>query len=191
VSAFFISAGLIFIAELGDKSQLIALWFATRYRWWIVLAGITAATLVLNLGSVIVGSAFGEFLPDRVALVIVGVLFLAFAAWSLRGEEEHEEEAQTARRLPLGPFGVVTAAFFLAEFGDKTQLATIAIAGREGNLVAVWLGATAGMVAANGLAIALGRIAGKRLPARTISIIAALLFAAFGVLALIAAAGAS
>src|SRR3972149_3961137 len=91
VSAFFLSAGLIFIAELGDKSQLVALWFATRHRWWVVLAGVTAATLVVHLGSVALGRAIDEIMPIEIIRVIVGLSFFGFAWWSVRGDRIDED----------------------------------------------------------------------------------------------------
>jgi putative Ca2+/H+ antiporter (TMEM165/GDT1 family) len=191
VSAFFLTAGIIFVAELGDKSQLLTLWFATRYRWWVVMAAVALATLLLHLVAVAVGALFGELLPERATLVVAGLAFIAFGAWSLRPEghddDEGEEAARGRRLAALGPFGIVTAAFFVSEFGDKTQLAAVSLASGR-NVIAVWLGATAGMVAANGLAVALGKLAGKRLPADTIRYIAAALFFAIGALALLQAA---
>lgn len=191
MSAFFLTAGIIFVAELGDKSQLLTLWFATRYRWWVVMAAVALATLLLHLVAVAVGALFGELLPERATLVVAGLAFIAFGAWSLRPEghddDEGEEAARGRRLAALGPFGIVTAAFFVSEFGDKTQLAAVSLASGR-NVIAVWLGATAGMVAANGLAVALGKLAGKRLPADTIRYIAAALFFAIGALALLQAA---
>lgn len=187
MSAFFLSTALIFVAELGDKSQLVALWFATRYRWWLVLAGVSAATLVVHLGSVAIGRAFDEILPENVILVIVGLSFFFFAAWSLRGDEI-DEKSGPERAMPwFGAFGVVTISFFVSELGDKTQLATVSLAGRDANIVGVWLGSTFGMVLADALAIAVGILAGKRLPQRAISYVAAALFVVFGMIAIITA----
>ncbi len=87
MSAFFLSAAIIFVAELGDKSQLVALWFATRFRWWVVLGGVTVATRVVHLGSVAIGRAFDELLPEQFVLTTVGVSFFVFAGWSLRGDK--------------------------------------------------------------------------------------------------------
>lgn len=186
MSAFFLSTLVIFLAELGDKSQLVALWFATRHRWWIVLAGVTVATLIVHLGSVAIGLAFDEILPDRVLLAIAGLSFIVFGLWSIRGDKLDDEEDH-ARKLPLfGAFGVVTVSFFLAELGDKTQLATVSLAGGR-DAVGVWLGSTVGMVAADALAIGVGLVAGKRLPDRLLGRIAALLFFALGAAALIQA----
>jgi putative Ca2+/H+ antiporter (TMEM165/GDT1 family) len=183
VSAFLISFSLIFFAELGDKSQLVALWFATRYRWWLVILGVSAATLVVHLGSTAIGATAAGLLPEPALLAIVGLSFFVFAWWSLRGDSL-DEDASPAGASRLGTFGLITTAFFLSELGDKTQLATITIASDHSQFVAVWLGSTAGMVTADALAIAAGAVAGRRLPLRTMSIIAALLFAAFGAFAL-------
>ncbi len=188
VSAFFLSTALIFVAELGDKSQLVALWFATRYRWWLVLAGVSVATLVVHLGSVAIGRAFDELLPERLLLAIVGVSFFAFALWSIRGDRLDEDEAGPERKsLAFGAFGIVTVSFFMSELGDKTQLATVSLAGRDPNFVGVWLGSTVGMVLADAAAIGVGIVAGKRLPQRAVGYGAAVLFVAFGLLALIGA----
>lgn len=184
VSVFLISTAVIFVAEMGDKSQLVALWFATRFRWWLVLAGVSVATLVVHLGSVAIGRAFDELLPEAVVLTVVGLSFLAFAAWSIRGDrlDENRSPAQT---IPFfGAFGVVTASFFVSELGDKTQLATISLAGSTNQAIGVWLGSTVGMVLADAFAIGIGLLAGKRLPRRAIGLGAAALFVAFGILSL-------
>lgn len=184
MSAFFLSAALIFVAELGDKSQLVALWFATRHRWWLVLAGVSVATLVVHLGSVALGRSFDELLPERVLLTIVGLSFFAFAAWSLRGDRLDDSD-NVARAVPFfGALGVVTVSFFVSELGDKTQLATVSLAGNSSAFIGVWLGSTAGMVLADALAIGVGIAAGKRLPLRAISLGSAALFVAFGLLTL-------
>lgn len=187
VSAFLLSTGLIFAAELGDKSQLVALWFATRYRWWIVLAGVTAATLVVHLASVAAGRVIDEALPEDVLRVVVGLSFLGFAWWSVRGDTLGDDEAPAGRLPVLGAFGIVASAFFISELGDKTQLATVSLAGREANATGVWLGSTAGMVLADALAVGVGLLAGNNLPTRTIGRVAAVLFVVFG-LATIASA---
>lgn len=178
-SAFALSTALIFFAELGDKSQLVALWFATRYRWWIVLAGVSAATLVVHLGSVAVGLAFDQVLPEKALYTIVGLSFLGFGVWSWRGDSI-DEEKDHAKAMPVfGAFGVITVSFFVSELGDKTQLATISLAGGR-DAVGVWLGSTAGMVLADAMAIGVGLIAGSRLPERTLGKAAAALFFAVG-----------
>jgi len=187
MSAFFLSTALIFVAELGDKSQLVALWFATRYRWWLVLAGVSVATLIVHLGSVAIGRAFDELLPERVLLAVVGVSFFAFALWSIRGDRLDDDEGPARTAIAFGAFGIVTLSFFMSELGDKTQLATVSLAGRDANIVGVWLGSTVGMVMADAAAIGVGIAAGKRLPQRAIGYLAAGLFVVFGVAALIGA----
>jgi putative Ca2+/H+ antiporter (TMEM165/GDT1 family) len=188
LDALLISFGVIFVAELGDKSQLMALAFATRYRALPVLAGIAAATAVVHLVSVVVGALLGAALPARPVNLLAGLAFLAFAAWTLRGDALSEDEVARARRRSTG--GAVLAAgvaFFLAELGDKTMLATITLATREG-LVGTWLGSTLGMVAADAIAILIGQQLGKRLPDRAVRIGAAASFVVFGALLLAEAA---
>jgi putative Ca2+/H+ antiporter (TMEM165/GDT1 family) len=187
MSAFALSFAFIFVAELGDKSQLVALWFATRYHWAIVLLGVTVATLTVHLASTAIGATAADLLPEAAVLAIVGLSFFVFAWWGLRGDTLDDEDRREAR-TPLGAFALVTTAFFLSELGDKTQLATVSIAGERDGFVGVWLGSTAGMVAADALAIAVGRVMGKRLPERAVAIFAALLFAVFGTISLIRAA---
>lgn len=186
MSAFFVSFFIILVAELGDKSQLVALWFATRYRWWLVILGVTCATLVVHLGSVAAGTAIAGLLPEWLTFLVVGLSFFGFAFWTLReiNAEGVEKPAATAR---LGAFGLITSGFFISELGDKTQLATISLAGNQEGFVAVWLGSTLGMVAADALAIGAGVVAGRKLPKRAIALGAALLFAVFGALAVLRA----
>ncbi len=180
MSAFLLSTLVIFVAELGDKSQLVALWFATRYRWWTVLGGVTAATLLVHLGSVAAGRVLEDVVPEAVLRVIVGLSFLGFAWWSIRGDSLDEDDKRV-RFGWAGAFGVVTLSCFLSELGDKTQLATVSLASRHDSFVGVWLGSTVGMVAADALAVGVGLVAGKRLPQRTVSLVAAVLFVFFGV----------
>ena len=187
MSAFLLSFGLIFIAELGDKSQLVALWFATRYKPWLVIAGVSLATLVVHLFSTALGASVGELLPEAAVLTIVGVSFYFFAWWGIRGDEVDDETVRASRFAGMGSFGLITVSFFLSELGDKTQLATITLGSKESSFVGVWLGSTAGMVAADALAIVVGVVAGKHLPQRGIAWAAAGLFVLFGTLALIRA----
>jgi putative Ca2+/H+ antiporter (TMEM165/GDT1 family) len=126
-------------------------------------------------------------LPEGAVLIIVGLSFYGFAAWGLRGGDLVDRREIASSSLLRG-FGLVTVGFFLSELGDKTQLATISIAGNEDGFVAVWIGSTLGMVAADVLAIGVGVIAGKRLPERRLAVWSALLFAVFGTIALVQAA---
>jgi len=187
MTAFFVSFAVIFVAELGDKSQLMALTFATRYRAVPVLIGITVATALVHLVSVVVGAVIGAALPVRALNLLAGLAFLGFGAWTLRGDRLDEDEERKAEQTSGNVVLAVGAAFFLAELGDKTMIATITLATREG-LVGTWLGSTVGMVAADGLAIAVGRLLGTRLPERAVRIGAAAAFFAFGIALLVEAA---
>lgn len=187
MSAFALSTLLIFVAELGDKSQLVALSFSTRYRWWIVLAGVTLATLLVHLGSVGAGRALDGVLNERVLRLLVGASFLGFAWWSIRGDTLDDDDTRERPPRYFGALGVVAVAFFISEIGDKTQLATVSIAGNEPGWVGVWLGSTAGMVLADALAVALGLALGRQLPQRRIGQFAAILFVVFGLLTIASA----
>ena len=162
LTAILVSFGVIFVAELGDKSQLMALTFATRFRAVPVLIGITIATALVHLVSVLVGGLLGATLPTRAITLVAGLAFIAFGLWTLRGdrltEEDERRAAQPARNVVL----TVGFVFFLAELGDKTMLATITLATREG-LFGTWLGSTLGMVVADALAIGVGRLLGHAL----------------------------
>ena len=184
MQAFLLSFAVIFVAELGDKSQLMAMTLAARYRALPILAGITAATTVVHLFSVAIGALAGVALPTHWLAVLAGLAFLGFAAWTFRGDELSEEGEASARRSGRSAFWITTVAFFLAELGDKTMLATITLATSNG-WVGTWIGSTVGMVAADALAIAVGAVLGKRLPERVIRIGAALSFVVFGVLLII------
>lgn len=153
--------------------------FAARYRALTVLVAITIATAIIHLLSVALGAAIGVALPTHVINIVAGVAFLGFAAWTLRGDELTEAEAakasQESQRSALLTVGV---AFFIAELGDKTMLATVTLATREG-VVGTWLGSTLGMVVADALAIVVGRALGSRLPERAIKIGASVAFFVF------------
>ncbi len=181
VDAFLISFGIIFLAELGDKSQLMAMTFATRYRAVTILAAITAATALVHLVSVLVGAVVGAALPTDAISIVGGIAFLGFAAWTIRGDELDDDEASAAARGGRSVFFTVGLAFFLAELGDKTMLATITLATDHG-VFGTWLGSTLGMVAADALAIVVGQQLGARLPERTVKFGAAIIFVVFGVL---------
>lgn len=176
-----VSFGAIFVAEMGDKSQLMALAFATRFRPLPILVGITIATAAVHAVSVGIGAILQVSLPTRAINIAAGLLFLGFAAWTVRGDRLTEADEQRVEQAGGRP-AVVTAsvAFFLAELGDKTMLATITLATTYPP-VGIWVGSTVGMVAADGLAIVVGRLLGARLPERAVKIGAAVLFVLFGV----------
>lgn len=184
--AFWLSTAVIFVAELGDKSQLMAMTFATRYRARDVLLGITLATAVVHLASVGIGYAIGSSFERYQGTIAVaaGLAFLGFAAWTLRGDQLSDDEADKARRATGSALLAVGIAFFLAELGDKTMLATITLAVRE-DWLGTWIGSTLGMVAADALAIVVGAVLGRHLPEKVIRYGAAAAFAVFGVLLLV------
>lgn len=163
---------------MGDKSQLVALAYATRYTWRTTLAGVSLATLLVHLASVGVGELLGVALPTFWIQLLAGVAFLGFGLWTLRGDTL--DEGDTRHAFSFGPLLTVTATFFLSELGDKTMLATITLATRLQAWVGVWLGSTLGMVAADAAAILAGRALGARLPERAIRLAAAAVFLGFG-----------
>lgn len=177
MDAFWLALGMVFIAELGDKTQLVALCLSSRYNAWVVLGGITVATLVVHVFSVLLGGGVGHFLPQTWINLVAGLAFIGFGLWTLRGDALDDENcgAKPAR----SPFLLVATTFFLAELGDKTMLSTVTLATGHA-LIPVWLGSTLGMVLSDGLAIIVGQILGKRLPERAIQIGAAVIFFGFG-----------
>ena len=183
MNALAVSFAVIFIAELGDKSQLMALAFATRYRAMTVLIAVSVATLLVHAGSVLIGRVFAIALPVNLIQIVAGLAFFVFAAWTIRGDKLGEDEEAKARRGGRWPLVTIGTAFFLAELGDKTMLATITLATTQ-EPIGTWLGSTAGMVTADAVAIGIGALLGARMPERAIKIFASLAFVVFGVLLL-------
>ena len=180
-----VAFAVIFVAELGDKSQLMALAFATRYRAVPILIGITIATAAVHAVSVGIGAALGAALPTRAITIVAGLMFLGFAAWTVRGDELSDAEEAKVDRSSRSAIVAASVAFFLAELGDKTMLATITLASSSPSLFGTWLGSTLGMVAADALDILVGQQLGRHLPERVIRIGAAVLFLIFGVALLV------
>ncbi len=177
-----VAFGVIFLAELGDKSQFMALAFAARLPLIPVLIGIAAASLLVQGLWVAVGSFLSVSLPTSVVNVGAGAVFLGFAVWTLiDGDEGGTEVERDGRGWAIAR---VATAFVLAEVGDKTMLATVALAARGGAL-ATWIGASFGMVAANGLAVALGRRIGDLVPRSATDLLASAIFAVFGIALLV------
>lgn len=179
---FWHSLLFIALAEMGDKTQLVALSFATRLAALTVLGGVFVATLLVHLLSVSLGGLLGLALPQFWVAVASGLTFIAFGLWMLRGHTVDGPNLTLRQRF--GPLLTVAAAFFLAELGDKSMLATVALASQHQAFVQVWLGSTLGTVIAAGLAIALGRLARRRLPERAIRFFAASAFILFGLLSI-------
>lgn len=179
ITSFLVSFGVIFVAELGDKSQLMAITFASRYNPTQVLVGITLATAVVHALSVGLGYGLGTNLPTTWVSLAASLAFVGFGAWTLRGDTLSEDEKRRARRSGRAAIIAVTVAFFLAELGDKTMLATVTLATRHESF-GTWFGSTLGMVVADALAILVGHQLGKRLPERAVRYGAATLFVIIG-----------
>lgn len=179
LAAFLLSFGVVFVAELGDKSQLMALAFAGRFRAAPVLVGITLATSVVHAVSVAVGHRLGLAVPTGWVALGAGLAFLGFAAWTVRGDSLSDSDLTRAARGAGSVVLTVTVAFFLAELGDKTMLATVTLAAQH-SWFGIWLGSTMGMVVADALAILAGRALARRLPERTVRYAAAGSFVLFG-----------
>ncbi|HNV86601.1 MAG TPA: TMEM165/GDT1 family protein [Candidatus Omnitrophota bacterium] len=175
---FWASLFFIALAEMGDKTQLIALSFATRYKPLKVLAGVFIATLAVHLFSVIIGEKTSVLIPFYYLKILIGISFIGFGIWTLKGDTCDEGKISNIRRT--GPVMTVALAFFLAELGDKTQLATISLAAEYHSFWAVWIGSTLGMVMADGIAIVVGVVAGRKLPERMIQWVSAGIFILFG-----------
>lgn len=184
ITTILLSFGALFLAELGDKSQLMALTFALRYRWWVVLSAITVASVAVNLIAVGVGHFLGAALPTELIAVFAAATLIGVGLWTLRetlpGRQADEEaEAEAPQSKSRSAFFVVLSAFLLAELGDRTMFATMALATKNG-WVAVWIGSVLGMVAAGALAILIGVTVGKHIPERLIAVCSGLLFLYFG-----------
>lgn len=179
LAATLLSLGVVFLAELGDKSQLMTMTYALRHRWWVVLSGVGIASFLVHGLSVTIGHFLGLTLPERPIAFAAAVVFLLFALWTWReGRDDGEEDV----RPPAEPRFVLLAiisSFVLAELGDKTMLATVALAS-DHSWAGVWLGATAGMVLADGAAIAVGALLHKRLPEGLLHRLAGVMFLLFG-----------
>jgi len=189
LAAVALAFGAIFVAEFGDKSQLLILASATRYAWRPVVLGVVVAAVVIQGISVAIGAAIGSALPATAVAIVSGVAFLLVAAWTLRGEDDEDEVTNAAAgrwQAGVGLVAIVAGSFVLSELGDKTMLATFALAATQGALP-TWIGSTAGEVAANLVAVVVGRQAGHRLSRRMLRIGSAVLCAVAGLVVLVSA----
>ena len=179
MEALLVSIGIVALAEIGDKTQLLTLVLAARYRKpWPIVAGIFVATLVNHGIAGAVGAWLTTALGPDVMRWILGISFIAMAAWMLM-PDKLDDDAGASRKLG-GVFITTTVLFFLVEIGDKTQIATVALAARFDSLVAVVMGTTLGMILANAPVAFFGEALAKRLPVRAVHVVAALVFAALG-----------
>jgi putative Ca2+/H+ antiporter (TMEM165/GDT1 family) len=179
LTAALVSLSVVFVAELGDKSQLMTMTYALRHRWWVVLSGVGIASFMVHGLSVTIGHFLGLTLPERPIAFAAAIAFLLFAVWTWReGRRGVDDEVKVAE--PRHVLLAVVSSFVLAELGDKTMLATVALAS-DHNWAGVWIGATAGMVLADGVAIAVGAVLHKRLPEHFLHGLASVLFLLFGI----------
>lgn len=185
MAALLIAFAVVFLAEFGDKTELLTLGLAATYGAWPVLIGVAVTTAVINVVSVTAGAALAHVVPPHAVSAAAGVAFLAFAVWSGRSATHPlDVRADLSRRqIVLRSAGM----FALSEVGDKTMLATIALAAHL-NAVAVWTGSTAGIVAAEALAVLVGAQLGNRVSQRAVRAGSAVVFAALGVALLVKAA---
>jgi putative Ca2+/H+ antiporter (TMEM165/GDT1 family) len=177
MEALLVSIATVAVAEMGDRTQLLSLMLAARYRKpWPILAAVLLATSVNHAAAGLVGVWFGGFLTPRVLDAVVGTSMLAMALWTLRPDRP-EGGAEVGSR---GAFLATLISFFIAEIGDKTQVATVALAAGYSSLAAVVAGTTAGMLAANAPVVFMGKAFADRLPMKAIHLGAAGLFAVLG-----------
>jgi putative Ca2+/H+ antiporter (TMEM165/GDT1 family) len=178
MESFLVSVSTVAIAEMGDRTQLLSLMLAAHYRRpWPILAGVLCATLANHAVAGLIGARLGRFLTPTVLDAVVGASMIAMALWTLK-PDTLAEGAGTTRRASA--FVATLVAFFIAEIGDKTQIATVALAAAYPNLVAVVAGTTAGMLLANAPVVFLGKAFADRLPLKAINYVASALFLVLG-----------
>lgn len=182
VTALLVAFGVVFVAELGDKTQLLALDFGARYPLRVVAVGLTLGYAAANLIATIVGGVLGAAFPERPIQIVGGVIFLAFAVAALRRSKDDNDDA-TARVSSARTLAVVSSiagTIAVAEMGDKTQIATATLASQSSPL-GVWIGATLGAASSGMVGAVAGNLIGDRIPTRALRMASAGLFAAFGV----------
>jgi putative Ca2+/H+ antiporter (TMEM165/GDT1 family) len=185
MDAFLVSTGIVALAEIGDKTQLLAFLLAARFRRPLpIVAGIFVATIANHAFAAAVGALVSRLLGPDVMRWVLGIAFLGMAAWIMVPDEMDEDEAPLAR---FGVFLTTVLAFFVAEMGDKTQVATVALAARYASAVAVVAGTTLGMMLANVPAVYFGDRIADRVPLKLVHGLAALIFAVLGIATLFGA----
>ena len=185
MEALLVSAGVVAIGEIGDKTQLLSLVLAARFRRpWPIVAGILVATLANHALAGWLGNWVRGVVPTDLLRWLLAASFFAVALWALKPDTLDDERAPEAGRW--GVFGVTVVAFFLAEMGDKTQVATVMLAAKFDALAAVVVGTTLGMLIANVPVVFAGKLAADRIPFKAIRIVAAAIFAAIGAWVLVA-----
>ncbi|OYU91321.1 MAG: hypothetical protein CFE45_23525 [Burkholderiales bacterium PBB5] len=185
MEAFLVSTGLVALGEMGDKTQLLALLLAARFRKPVpIVLGILVATLANHAAAGLVGQWVASALGPTVLRWVIGLGFLAMAGWMLIPDKLDDADSEGGLQR-FGIFGTTVIAFFLAEMGDKTQIATVALAARYPNLLAVVAGTTLGMMLANVPVVLLGDQVAKRVSMTVVHAVAAVIFAVLGVLTLL------
>jgi putative Ca2+/H+ antiporter (TMEM165/GDT1 family) len=186
MEAFFVSTGIVALGEMGDKTQLLALILAARFRQPLpIIAGILVATLANHAAAGAVGGAVAALLGPDVLRWVIGLGFIAMAGWMLIPDEMDDDDAGVGNVTRFGVLGTTIVAFFLAEMGDKTQIATVALAARFPDLVAVVAGTTLGMMLANVPAVFLGDKVAKAVPMKLVHGVSAFIFLVLGALTLL------
>lgn len=184
MEAFLVSTGVVALGEMGDKTQLLAIVLAAKFRRpWPIIAGILVATLANHAAAGALGGWVAHALGPDLLRWVIGLSFLAMAGWMLV-PDKLDDDANTNRQR-FGVFGTTVVAFFLAEMGDKTQIATVALAARYADVVQVVLGTTVGMMLANVPAVFLGDKIARKVSMTLVHGIAAVIFAVLGVLTLL------
>lgn len=177
MEAFLVSLSTVAIAEMGDRTQLLTLVLAARYRRpWPIVAGIFVATVANHAVAAAIGAWTGRFLSPWLLDAVVGVSMLAMALWALKPDAEDDSGGKSGTNA----FVTTLVSFFMAEIGDKTQIATLALAAGYGNVLAVVCGTVTGMMLANGPVVFLGNAFSGRLPMKTIHYAATALFVVLG-----------
>lgn len=184
VKSFWTAFLLIFVAELGDKTQFMTLALSSRYKASTVLLGVSVGTMAISLVSVLLGSVLGKAFPTNLMNIIAGLIFIVFGLMSLRQYKEETVEAETYKKIHGYIWLTIATTFFIAELADKTMLATIAIASRDKNYFAVWLGSTLGLIASNCLAIIAGKALNKYLSGKVVHFTSAAIYILAGIFAL-------
>ena len=177
LAAFIASFVLVVLAEMGDKTQFLAMSFATRHNVYKVILGISIAILACFAITVAVGQLLTTIIPIDIISLAASLSFIGFGLWTIRGDKLKSENKKPSR------FGITTTvaiAFFIAEFGDKTQLATISLVAQYQNAISVFVGASIAMLVADGLGIIVGVVFCKRIPEKTFKWLSATIFVIFG-----------
>lgn len=176
LDALLTSFAVVVLGEMGDKTQLLGMAFASRFKASTVLAAVFGATIFNHFFAVMVGDYLTRFIPMNTIQLLAALSFILFGLWTFRGDTLEGED----KKDYFSPFWTVFIAFFIAEMGDKTQLATIALAAKYKSVLTVLLASTAGMMVSNIIGIVVGVVMGKKIPEKTVKLISGIIFILFG-----------